>query len=436
MDEYDHDLQLDDHDNVNAWLEEEKDDVQFDGAPDDLWANWPVDKQPPEPESWIDRIADKVELARLCSMGVLVEGKFGQRCNIDFKVCVWLEIERAHIGGWDQMPMLVEALSVGGVAREYAFWEKRADTYAPPISSTFFLWSSCRSSPKGLKPADEDVCLGTLNVKDVFLQAAGYATRNWQGEALVRKALWIQDAVRNGVVELSQIRTTWNISDIGTKPLGVQRVRFLLHELNMASGKDFMVVGEVENQEQCSKHGGGREMSKVGKQILRMLSIMGLESMTLRGMAGATILDDDSFSEIKCFTEPNHAVSRGGILFTLWIFIAWLGFVFVGFLWKVWKLAKGACSSYEQTYTDVAVMEGAIEPLAVDNERLARDNQSLRQDVNALQVEFDAIQTPLRRLREGHNEFQGELEMVQDSSEIVFALDWFKWVVFIHHTFR
>eukprot|EP00435_Cladocopium_sp_Y103_P013184 s4440_g3.t1 len=40
MDEYDHELKLDDHDNVEAWLEEEKDDVAVDGMPNELWADW------------------------------------------------------------------------------------------------------------------------------------------------------------------------------------------------------------------------------------------------------------------------------------------------------------------------------------------------------------------------------------------------------------
>ena len=52
------------------------------------------------------------------------------------------------------------------------------------------------------------------------------------------KILWIQDAIRNNVFKLSQIPTMWNISDIGTKSLGVQRVHLLLHEMNVASSSD------------------------------------------------------------------------------------------------------------------------------------------------------------------------------------------------------
>eukprot|EP00435_Cladocopium_sp_Y103_P071291 s334_g37.t1 len=371
MDEYDHDLKLDDHDNLDAWLEEEKDDAQVDGMPDDLWANWPVDKQPPEPESWIDRIADKVKLARLCSMGVLVEGNvdsLSKDATLTPKfVYDWGLKEHTGKDGTKCQCWLRRSRFV---AREYAFWEKRADTYAPATSTHIInilpmvFLQKLSDLPKGMNPADEDVCLGTLDVKGAFsgeLQPREafayrsvvgtclylardrpdllYTVKELSGTGKVKhlsgKVLWIQDAVRNGVVELSQIGTTWDISDIGTKPLGLHRVRFLLHELNMASGKDFMVIGEPEYQ--------------------------------------------------------------------------------------VWKLAKDACSGYEQTYTDVALMWLSWKVLL----SVLQWTMSALQGITKAHAKVSMLckwiwmQATLRRLREGHNELQGEVEVVQDSSEMV-----------------
>ena len=70
------------------------------------------------------------------------------------------------------------------------------------------------------------------------------------------KILLIQDAMREGVIQLIQVPTIWNLSDIGTKAPGVQRVKLLLHELNVASGENFAVVAKTQFQSQQERHGG------------------------------------------------------------------------------------------------------------------------------------------------------------------------------------
>ena len=146
--------------------------------------------------------------------------------------------------------------------------------------------------------------------------------RQWamrQGTGKVKhlsgKILWIQDAVREGMIQLIQIPTLWNLSDIGTKTLGIQRIRLLLHELNVAAGDGFFVVGEPEYQAQVERHGGGRQMSKLVKQIARVLILMGLESSTPRAMAMVTdsMFDDGNFhgGGFQCSNEPN-SVDQGG----------------------------------------------------------------------------------------------------------------------------
>ena len=137
MDEYDHDLHMDDHDNVEAWIEEEKDSLPVGEMPPELWSDFPVDRYPPVPDPEIDRIADRVELSRLCNMGVLMEGNVD---GIDAKnntltsrfVYDWRVKERTLENGtvtkcWLRRSRLV--------AREYSFWEKRSDTYAPATST-------------------------------------------------------------------------------------------------------------------------------------------------------------------------------------------------------------------------------------------------------------------------------------------------------------
>ena len=46
-----------------------------------------------------------------------------------------------------------------------------------------------------------------------------------------------------------------------------QRVRLILPEFNMASGKGIQITGELEYQTQGSKHGGGRELTRLVRHI-------------------------------------------------------------------------------------------------------------------------------------------------------------------------
>jgi hypothetical protein len=61
------------------------------------------------------------------------------------------------------------------------------------------------------------------------------------------KILWIQDAVREGMIQLIQIPTLWNLSDIGTKTLGIQRIRLLLHGSNsLQRNEDPLICSDEE----------------------------------------------------------------------------------------------------------------------------------------------------------------------------------------------
>jgi hypothetical protein len=59
---------MDDNDD---WAGEDA--VILSGIPDELWSDAPTDQLAPEPpDKWIDDLADRVEIQRLCSMQVLV----------------------------------------------------------------------------------------------------------------------------------------------------------------------------------------------------------------------------------------------------------------------------------------------------------------------------------------------------------------------------
>ena len=72
MDDYTADLDTEDAmDDNDDWAGEDA--VILSGIPDELWSDAPTDQLAPEPpDKWIDDLADRVEIQRLCSMQVLV----------------------------------------------------------------------------------------------------------------------------------------------------------------------------------------------------------------------------------------------------------------------------------------------------------------------------------------------------------------------------
>ena len=134
---------------------------------------------------------------------------------------------------------------------------------------------------------------------------------------------------------------------------------------------------------------------------------MGLESSTLQSVAAVIMLDDDTISNTgACSGEPNTSSSGGDgfPFFIKFIFIVALVGLMV-FLWKTYRLARDAYQSFGQNYTDSAALESLV------------DRQG--QEIRAIQTQLNTNNEHYRRLREGFNELQGDIEMVSDSNEQV-----------------
>ena len=69
--ELDVDKEMEDEDEI--WAGEES--VELHGIPEGVWSDSPIDQTPLPPESWVDELADKVEIQRLCAMQVLIPAK-------------------------------------------------------------------------------------------------------------------------------------------------------------------------------------------------------------------------------------------------------------------------------------------------------------------------------------------------------------------------
>jgi hypothetical protein len=117
---------MEDEDEI--WAGEES--VELHGIPEGVWSDSPIDQTPLPPESWVDELADKVEIQRLCAMQVLIPAKQFQgevtgslttKFVRDWRLKQWGEGENSK-KRWMRRSRFV--------AREFAV-SKRLDTFSP-----------------------------------------------------------------------------------------------------------------------------------------------------------------------------------------------------------------------------------------------------------------------------------------------------------------
>ena len=195
----------------------------------------------------------------------------------------------------------------------------------------------------------------------------------------------------------------------------------------MASSSDFCVIGVPEYESQCQRHGGEKKMSHLVKQVTRIVMLLGLESGGATALS-ISVLDDDGFNAgEKCLNEAND---QGGVSFAMVMFLFMVLLVILGAWYRLYRKVQDALSSYDHCYTQMAILDSAYNRVQDLYEGL-RDQHFTDisildglvnkhvEEINALQGQVTNLSESLRRLREAHNELQGEIEMVSDSAEQV-----------------
>ena len=138
MDNYDSDLRLDDHEVEEDWNEDTVGETPLGSVPQELWQLWSdfqPDKCPPEPEPWVDRLADMVELGRLCGMQVVEEFAMDQlsreeRLTTKF-VYDWRLKDYTLEDGTSTKRWLRRSRLVGS----FQSLKRRSDSYSPATST-------------------------------------------------------------------------------------------------------------------------------------------------------------------------------------------------------------------------------------------------------------------------------------------------------------
>ena len=90
------------------------------------------------------------------------------------------------------------------------------------------------------------------------------------------KLLWIQNRKD---FKMIQVPTDGNIADINAKPLGGQRIKYLLNLIGYWHSEDQVRVGEYERRVFDEKKNVAGKVTKIAKMLVRMVALEGLQPM-------------------------------------------------------------------------------------------------------------------------------------------------------------
>ena len=200
------------------------------------------------------------------------------------------------------------------------------------------------------------------------------------------KLLWVQDTVSQKRVALIQVPTLWNLSDIGTKPLGAKRLRLLLHELGVSTEEGNCIVGQAEYEEQSSRHGGGRELAVLAKNIARILVMMGLgpvpgNAMEVQANEQCSVAES---MEAKPTGHGNEMFWMVGILMVI-------VFTWAIFFWRLIKWLKQVAEGHEHLCLQVAEMDAYAGRIRTDCDQVIRHSERLRQNMIRLENQQEMV---------------------------------------------
>ena len=138
------------------------------------------------------------------------------------------------------------------------------------------------------------------------------------------KLLWVQDKVMAKEVEVNQVGSQSNVSDIGTKPLGRQRLCFLLYWLSFRDAEG-NPVGEEEATQLRDVKASKAKIMELAKFIQRVTALSGLELV-----AGQSC---------EIATEKGSAKMDFDILVWQWLSVVAILVVclMIGFIWLCFK---------------------------------------------------------------------------------------------------
>ena len=96
---------------------------------------------------------------------------------------------------------------------------------------------------------------------------------------LSSKLLWIQERTADGSLVVSQVSTTINVSDLGTKPLTAMRMKGLLFLLGFVDAENGQQIGQTEYEEMVDRSSSSKKVKQMANLMLRILAIGSLQGV-------------------------------------------------------------------------------------------------------------------------------------------------------------
>ena len=102
--------------------------------------------------------------------------------------------------------------------------------------------------------------------------AKGIALRSGSGRVrhIGCKLLWLRQQIKDGLMVISSVPTLCNVADLSTKPLGKDRIAFLLHHLRIVDEHDrWELVGTSEVLQQAEKEEAKRTIKQLRVRLIQ-----------------------------------------------------------------------------------------------------------------------------------------------------------------------
>ena len=152
-------------------------------------------------------------------------------------------------------------------------------------------------------------------------------------------------------------------------------------------------MGQAEYEEQSSRHGGGRELAVLAKNIARILVMMGLGPVPGNAM--------EVEANEQCSLAENvetQSTSHGNETFWMVVILMLIVGAWAIFFWRLLKWLKQVAEGHEHLCLQVAELDAYAGGIRTDCDQVIRNSERLRQNMIRLENQQEMVSVRWYRL--------------------------------------